>query len=70
VLNAIPLVEGQTLASGVGGAGTGALVRGIRAEDLQSMKIVSDNIRSGDLVGFTGRGGRCLSDRAWRSRWG
>jgi len=49
---ALPLVEGQTLASGQGGAGTGALVRGIRAEDLTKLKTVSDNIKSGDLVGF------------------
>jgi lipoprotein-releasing system permease protein len=67
VLNAIPLVEGQTLASGVGGAGTGALVRGIRAEDLQSMKIVSDNIRSGDLVGFTAGEGVLVGSRMAQS---
>lgn len=67
VLNAIPMVEGQTLASGVGGAGTGALVRGIRTEDLQSMKIVSDNIRSGDLVGFTAGEGVLLGSRMAQS---
>ncbi|MEM5492170.1 lipoprotein-releasing ABC transporter permease subunit [Hoeflea sp. AS16] len=67
VLNAIPLVEGQTLASGAGGAGTGALVRGIRAEDLQSMKIVSDNIRSGDLVGFTAGEGVAIGSRMAQS---
>jgi lipoprotein-releasing system permease protein len=67
VLNAIPLVEGQTLASGVGGAGTGALVRGIRVEDLQSMKIVSDNIRSGDLVGFTAGEGVLVGSRMAQS---
>ncbi|MBD9447915.1 MULTISPECIES: lipoprotein-releasing ABC transporter permease subunit [Rhizobium] len=49
---ALPLVEGQTLASGQGGAGTGALVRGIRPEDLEKVKTVSGNIKSGDLVGF------------------
>ncbi|MDQ0561624.1 lipoprotein-releasing system permease protein [Rhizobium mesoamericanum] len=49
---ALPLVEGQTLASGQGGAGTGALVRGIRPEDLDKVKTVSGNIKSGDLVGF------------------
>ena len=67
VLNAIPMVEGQTLASGVGGAGTGALVRGIRVEDLQSMKIVSDNIRSGDLVGFTAGEGVLVGSRMAQS---
>jgi lipoprotein-releasing system permease protein len=67
VVNAIPLVEGQTLASGVGGAGTGALVRGIRAEDFQSMKIVSENIRSGDLVGFTAGEGVAIGSRMAQS---
>ncbi|MBV6649480.1 MAG: ABC transporter permease, partial [Hoeflea sp.] len=67
VLNAIPMVEGQTLASGVGGAGTGALVRGIRVEDLQSMKIVSDNIRTGDLVGFTAGEGVLVGSRMAQS---
>ncbi|WLS08868.1 lipoprotein-releasing ABC transporter permease subunit [Shinella sumterensis] len=52
VTMAIPLVEGQTLASGTAGAGTGALVRGVRPEDLAKMKAVSDHIKEGDLVGF------------------
>jgi lipoprotein-releasing system permease protein len=34
---ALPLVEGQTLASGRGGAGSGALVRGVRPEDLEKL---------------------------------
>ncbi|HET7413520.1 MAG TPA: ABC transporter permease, partial [Pararhizobium sp.] len=49
---AIPLVEGQTLASGAGGAGTGALVRGISPDDLSRLKLVSDNIKAGNLVPF------------------
>ncbi|MCJ8508382.1 lipoprotein-releasing ABC transporter permease subunit [Rhizobium lemnae] len=54
---ALPLVEGQTLASGRQGAGSGALVRGIRTEDLEKLKEVATNIRSGDLTGFaTGDG--------------
>ncbi len=52
VTMAIPLVEGQTLAQGTTGGGTGALVRGIRADDLARMKAVSDHIKEGDLVGF------------------
>lgn len=67
VVNAIPLVEGQTLASGVGGAGTGALVRGVRGEDFQSMKIVSENIRSGDLVGFMAGEGVAIGSRMAQS---
>ena len=49
---AIPLVDGQVLAQGTIGAGSGALVRGIRGADLQKMSIVSDNIRQGTLEGF------------------
>jgi len=57
VTMALPLVEGQTLASGREGAGTGALVRGIRPDDLTKLTVVSSNIRQGDMVGFaTGQG--------------
>ena len=63
VTEAIPLVEGQTLASGQGGAGTGAYVRGIRAEDLADLRMVSGNIRSGDLVGFAAGEGVALGSR-------
>ena len=63
VTMAIPLVEGQTLASGPGGAGTGALVRGIRADDFTKLKIVSDNIRQGDLVGFAAGTGVAIGAR-------
>ncbi len=48
---AIPLVEGQALvSSGVGGSG--ALVRGIREDDLRKIEAVSGNIRQGTLDGF------------------
>ncbi|MDM9619698.1 lipoprotein-releasing ABC transporter permease subunit [Rhizobium sp. S96] len=60
---ALPLVEGQTLASGAGGAGTGALVRGIRPEDLTKVKTVSENIKSGDLVGFAAGQGVLIGSR-------
>ena len=50
---AIPLVEGQVLASVTVGAGTGALVRGMRPEDLAKVSLVADNIRQGSLIGFT-----------------
>jgi lipoprotein-releasing system permease protein len=54
---AIPLIEGQALASGRSGPGGGALVRGIRADDLAKIRLVSDNVRFGSLVGFaTGDG--------------
>jgi lipoprotein-releasing system permease protein len=49
---AIPLVEGQVLASGAIGAGTGALVRGMREEDLKKVELVAGNVRQGSLDGF------------------
>ncbi|WP_106795242.1 lipoprotein-releasing ABC transporter permease subunit [Rhizobium sp. H4] len=49
---ALPLVEGQVLASAQAGGSTGALVRGVRAEDLTKLKAVSENIKPGDMVGF------------------
>ncbi len=47
----VPLIEGQVLASG-GTGGTGALVRGVRAQDLAKIEAVSKNIRQGTLEGF------------------
>ena len=63
VTMASPLVEGQTLAQGTAGGGTGALVRGIRADDLAKMKSVSDHIKEGDLVGFASGGGVAIGAR-------
>ena len=63
VTMALPLVEGQTLASGRGGAGSGALVRGVRAEDIEKIKEVSSNIKVGDLVGFVSGQGVLVGSR-------
>jgi lipoprotein-releasing system permease protein len=62
VTAAIPLVEGQVLASGAGGA-TGALVRGIRASDLPFIPGVASNIRLGTLDGFDTAGGIAIGTR-------
>ncbi|SON54931.1 Lipoprotein-releasing system transmembrane protein LolE [Hartmannibacter diazotrophicus] len=48
---AMPFVEGQVLASGPAGA-FGTLVRGVRAEDLQKIPLISGTIRQGTLEGF------------------
>jgi lipoprotein-releasing system permease protein len=54
---AVALVEGQVLASGRVGAGTGALVRGISADDLAKIDLVTDNMLQGSVTGFaTGEG--------------
>lgn len=66
VTMALPLVEGETLASGRGGSGTGALVRGIRSEDLTKLKSVSDHVVSGDIVGFASGQGVLVGSRLAR----
>ncbi|TIP85760.1 MAG: lipoprotein-releasing ABC transporter permease subunit, partial [Mesorhizobium sp.] len=54
---AIPLIDGQVLAQGNIGGGSGALVRGIRGEDLGKISIVASNIKQGSIAGFdTGEG--------------
>ena len=53
VLLASPLVEGQVLASANNVAG-GALVRGMRPEDLVARRLISGNIRAGSWDDFQG----------------
>lgn len=53
VISVNPLIEGQVMASAKGVA-KGALVRGIRAEDLAKRKIVATNIKQGSLADFKG----------------
>jgi len=53
VVSVNALIEGQVMASAKGVA-KGAIVRGIRAEDLEKRKIVADNIRQGSLANFKG----------------
>ncbi|MCO6186086.1 lipoprotein-releasing ABC transporter permease subunit [Rhizobium sp. L1K21] len=60
---AVPLVEGQVLASGTGGAGTGALVRGIEAEDIAKLNFIADNIRQGSLTAFATGDGVAIGSR-------
>nr|WP_245224030.1 lipoprotein-releasing ABC transporter permease subunit [Rhizobium halophytocola] len=60
---AVPLVEGQVLASAKQGASTGALVRGIRTEDIMKLNLVTNNLKSGDMVGFTSGQGVLIGSR-------
>lgn len=60
---AIPYIDGQVLAEGKGQNNSGALVRGIRADDLNKLKLVSENIREGDLVGFASGDGIAIGSR-------
>ena len=60
---ALPLIDGQVLAQGNIGSGTGALVRGIRGADLSKVSIVAKNIRFGTLDGFDSSDGVAIGAR-------
>ena len=60
---AIPLIDGQVLAQGNVGGGMGALVRGIRAEDLGKIAIVANNVKQGSLADFDSGEGVAIGKR-------
>ena len=62
VVSAVPLVEGQALASGPANSG-GALIRGIRQADLPKVPAIFQNIRLGTLEGFDTSGGIAIGTR-------
>ncbi len=62
VKSAVPLVEGQALASGANSSG-GVLVRGIRESDLPKVTGIYDNVRLGTLAGFDQSGGVAVGTR-------
>ncbi len=53
VLSANPIIEGQVMATDQGRA-TGALVRGMRPEDLKARELVANSIVAGNLDEFAG----------------
>jgi lipoprotein-releasing system permease protein len=59
---ALPLVEGQVLASTPLGS-TGALVRGLREKDLKSLKAISSKVHFGTLDGFDDNPGIAIGSR-------
>jgi len=59
---AVPLVEGQALASSPFQAG-GVLVRGIREEDLKRLPAIGSGLKSGTLEGFDGGQGVLIGKR-------
>ena len=62
VKSAIPLVEGQALASGTT-TSSGVLVRGIRQQDLPKVGGIYNNIRLGTLDNFDQSGGVAIGTR-------
>jgi lipoprotein-releasing system permease protein len=61
VVSATPLVEGQVMATSPNSA-AGALVRGIRPEDIRARKLIAEHIVAGSLAEF-GDDGIALGDR-------
>jgi lipoprotein-releasing system permease protein len=59
---ALPLVEGQVMIT-TPNTSSGALVRGLREQDLKELKAVSKNIRFGTLDGFDKQIGVALGSR-------
>jgi lipoprotein-releasing system permease protein len=55
VASATPLIEGQVMATSQSGA-AGALVRGIRPDDIRARKLIAENIVSGSLDQFGDEG--------------
>jgi lipoprotein-releasing system permease protein len=53
VVDVTPLVEGQVMATSEAGA-AGALVRGIRPDDIRARKLIADHIVAGSLADFGG----------------
>jgi lipoprotein-releasing system permease protein len=62
VASAIPIIEGQALATGAN-ASNGALVRGVREQDLPFIRGVANNVRLGTLQGFDNSGGVAIGTR-------
>jgi lipoprotein-releasing system permease protein len=62
VISAIPLVEGQALATGPN-TSSGALVRGLRQADLPKVPAIFQNIRIGTLEGFDTSEGVAIGTR-------
>jgi lipoprotein-releasing system permease protein len=56
VVGVVPLIEGQVLASGPAGSG-GALVRGVREQDIPGIPGLASNVKAGTLDGFDAAGG-------------
>lgn len=49
---ALPLVEGQVLATGSKAPGIGVLLRGLRGEDLARLDLITRTVKAGSLEGF------------------
>ncbi len=62
VVTAMPVIEGQVMVSSSTQA-LGGLVRGVREDDLKSLKLVAGNMRAGTLEGFDKQTGIAMGVR-------
>ncbi len=62
VKHALPLIEGQIMVSSSAQA-LGAIVRGMREDDIRKLDLVSDNIRFGTIEGFDSQRGIAIGTR-------
>jgi lipoprotein-releasing system permease protein len=63
VVSVTPMIEGQVMATSRAGGASGALVRGIRPDDLMARAILRKGIKAGDLKAFTGDDAVIVGDR-------
>ncbi|TDQ80532.1 lipoprotein-releasing system permease protein [Dongia mobilis] len=66
VASAIPLVEGQVFLT-VNEGGTGAILRGVRLEDLRTKKLIADGMIAGTLDGLRNPDGIIIGEAMARS---
>lgn len=62
VILVAPMIEGQVMAT-ANGVARGAVVRGVRPEDLAKRPIIADNINAGTLKDFTGNDSVLIGSR-------
>jgi len=65
VVSATPLIEGQVMATGESGAASGAIVRGIRPDDIRNRALIAEHIVGGSLAEF-GEDGVAVGERLAR----
>jgi lipoprotein-releasing system permease protein len=65
VVSATPMIEGQVMATGESGAASGAIVRGIRPDDIRNRALIAGHIVAGSLAEF-GDDGVALGERLAR----
>ena len=66
VLSATPIIDGQVLATGPRGGTSGAMVRGMRAADLESRSTIANGVKSDGLARFKSGEGVLVGDRLAR----